>query len=179
MNGEVPMPVMSCYPHRETLLLHSEAARTPFPTPPSCPLSLGHHTGPRLSGVVHSRPYLIASLLLLLGPSSYFKTFTGPGKLEVFRGTFNLSPTSTGSTSTHTSNLSHATVLARRPAPSLATMGVTRKIVTRGNGTDRPKVGDEVTIDYTGNLYDESKGANADFRGKQCVAPHAVPTAKQ
>lgn len=50
-------------------------------------------------------------------------------------------------------------------------MGVTRKIVTKGNGTDKPKVGDEVTIDYTGNLYDESKGAGADFRGKEYVPP--------
>jgi len=50
-------------------------------------------------------------------------------------------------------------------------MGVTRKIVTKGNGTDKPKAGDEVTIEYTGNLYDESKGAKDDFRGKQCVPP--------
>ena len=53
-------------------------------------------------------------------------------------------------------------------------MGVTRKIVTKGNGTDRPKKGDDVTIEYTGNLYDESKGAKSDFRGKQCVNPHVV-----
>lgn len=46
-------------------------------------------------------------------------------------------------------------------------MGVTRKIVTKGNGTDRPKKGDTVTIEYTGNLYDEAKGSKSDFRGKQ------------
>lgn len=46
-------------------------------------------------------------------------------------------------------------------------MGVTRKIVTKGNGVDKPEVGDEVTIEYTGNLYDESKGSKADYRGKQ------------
>ncbi|KAL6717080.1 hypothetical protein ACLMJK_004995 [Lecanora helva] len=48
-------------------------------------------------------------------------------------------------------------------------MGVDKKIISTGNGTDVPKVGDEVTIEYTGNLYDESKGAAADFRGKQYV----------
>ncbi|KAL9136987.1 MAG: hypothetical protein Q9175_001821 [Cornicularia normoerica] len=46
-------------------------------------------------------------------------------------------------------------------------MGVTRKIVTKGNGTDKPKKGDTVTIEYTGNLYDEAKGSKNDFRGKQ------------
>ncbi|MCJ1284494.1 hypothetical protein MMC26_003826 [Xylographa opegraphella] len=46
-------------------------------------------------------------------------------------------------------------------------MGVTRKVVKPGNGVDRPKPGDEVTIEYTGNLYDESKGASNDYRGKQ------------
>lgn len=45
-------------------------------------------------------------------------------------------------------------------------MGVTRKIITKGNGTDRPKKGDSVTIEYTGNLYDEANSKN-DFRGKQ------------
>lgn len=48
-------------------------------------------------------------------------------------------------------------------------MGVTRKIITKGNGTDRPKKGDNVTIEYTGNLYDEAKGSKNDFRGKQYV----------
>lgn len=47
-------------------------------------------------------------------------------------------------------------------------MGVTRKIITKGNGTDRPKKGDSVTIEYTGNLYDEANSKN-DFRGKQYV----------
>lgn len=46
-------------------------------------------------------------------------------------------------------------------------MGVTRKIVTKGNGTDKPKKGDQVTIEYTGNLYDEAKGSKDNFRGKQ------------
>ncbi|MCJ1436699.1 hypothetical protein MMC27_006081, partial [Xylographa pallens] len=46
-------------------------------------------------------------------------------------------------------------------------MGVTRKVLKQGNGVDKPKPGDEVTIEYTGNLYDESKGASNDYRGKQ------------
>lgn len=45
-------------------------------------------------------------------------------------------------------------------------MGVERKILKEGNGTDQPKKGDEVTIEYTGNLYDPNEEAN-DYRGKQ------------
>ncbi|KAI4218784.1 MAG: hypothetical protein L6R36_008752 [Xanthoria steineri] len=45
-------------------------------------------------------------------------------------------------------------------------MGVTRKVLKEGNGTDKPKKGDVVTIEYTGNLYDESKADN-DYRGTQ------------
>lgn len=48
-------------------------------------------------------------------------------------------------------------------------MGVTRKILKQGDGTERPKKGDEVTIEYTGNLYDSSVGPEKDFRGKQYV----------
>ncbi|MCJ1302922.1 hypothetical protein MMC08_005727 [Hypocenomyce scalaris] len=44
-------------------------------------------------------------------------------------------------------------------------MGVTRKVLKEGNGTDRPKKGDEVTIEYTGNLYDEAQASN-NYRGK-------------
>ncbi|MCJ1455789.1 hypothetical protein MMC28_006145 [Mycoblastus sanguinarius] len=54
-------------------------------------------------------------------------------------------------------------------------MGVTKKIVTKGNGVDKPKKGDEVSIEYTGNLYDQSKGEQNDFRGKEYVA-EAVST---
>jgi len=46
-------------------------------------------------------------------------------------------------------------------------MGVTKEVLSKGNGADRPKKGDEVTIEYTGNLYDESAGAGNNFRGKQ------------
>ncbi|KAL8655116.1 MAG: hypothetical protein Q9210_001096 [Variospora velana] len=45
-------------------------------------------------------------------------------------------------------------------------MGVTKKVLKEGNGTDKPKAGDEVTIEYTGNLYDETKADN-DYRGTQ------------
>ncbi|MCJ1227465.1 hypothetical protein MMC12_004120 [Toensbergia leucococca] len=44
-------------------------------------------------------------------------------------------------------------------------MGVTRKVVQQGNGTDFPRKGDEATIEYTGNLYDQSQADN-DYRGK-------------
>ena len=48
-------------------------------------------------------------------------------------------------------------------------MGVTKETIKSGNGVDQPKKGDDVTIQYTGNLYDESKGQAAHFRGKQYV----------
>lgn len=45
-------------------------------------------------------------------------------------------------------------------------MGVTRKLLKEGNGSDKPKKGDTVTIEYTGNLYDE--GSTDQFhRGEQ------------
>ena len=47
-------------------------------------------------------------------------------------------------------------------------MGVIRKVLTEGNGSDKPKKGDEVTINYTGNLYDESSAGNYN-RGKEYV----------
>jgi hypothetical protein len=50
-------------------------------------------------------------------------------------------------------------------------MGVTRKILSEGNGVDFPKKGDNVTIEYTGNLYDASKADN-DYRGNQSVHFH-------
>jgi len=46
-------------------------------------------------------------------------------------------------------------------------MGVVRRTISEGNGTDYPRKGDEVTIAYTGNLYDEAKGENNDYRGQQ------------
>ena len=46
-------------------------------------------------------------------------------------------------------------------------MGVEKKMVKQGNGVDRPKKGDTVTIKYTGNLYDEAVGSANDYRGKE------------
>ena len=46
-------------------------------------------------------------------------------------------------------------------------MGVTRTILSPGNGKDFPKKGDEVTIEYTGNLYDSS--IEPHHQGKKCV----------
>lgn len=44
--------------------------------------------------------------------------------------------------------------------------GVERKVLKEGNGTDKPQKGDDVTIEYTGNLYDEAQADN-DYRGEQ------------
>ena len=55
-------------------------------------------------------------------------------------------------------------------------MGYTRRVLREGNGVDMPKVGDLVTIKYTGNLYDEASGEDNDFRGKQYAA--SVPWKK-
>jgi hypothetical protein len=51
---------------------------------------------------------------------------------------------------------------------SIATMAseFVKKLLSEGNGTDRPKVGDQVTIEYTGWLYDPKESAK-DFKGKQ------------
>ncbi|KAI9799370.1 MAG: FK506 binding protein proline rotamase rapamycin-binding protein [Piccolia ochrophora] len=43
-------------------------------------------------------------------------------------------------------------------------MGVEKKLRSQGNGTDYPKKGDTVTIEYTGNIYDNTK---ADLKGTQ------------
>ena len=47
-------------------------------------------------------------------------------------------------------------------------MGVTKQILIQGNGTDKPKAGDNVTMIYTGWLEDSSKSDN---KGKQYVSP--------
>ncbi|TKA64020.1 Peptidyl-prolyl cis-trans isomerase [Friedmanniomyces simplex] len=43
-------------------------------------------------------------------------------------------------------------------------MGVTKKMISPGNGTDRPKSGDTITMEYTGNLYSSDAPDN---KGKQ------------
>ena len=50
-------------------------------------------------------------------------------------------------------------------------MGYTKKVLQQGNGVDKPKKGDTVTIQYTGNLYDESVGAHNNFRGSEYGIP--------
>ena len=47
-------------------------------------------------------------------------------------------------------------------------MPLEKKTVRQGNGADYPEKGDEVTIEYTGWLYDQSKASNQN-RGKQFV----------
>lgn len=46
-------------------------------------------------------------------------------------------------------------------------MGVTKKILSPGNGTDKPKAGDQISMLYTGCLYDQNAGEANHFMGKQ------------
>lgn len=43
-------------------------------------------------------------------------------------------------------------------------MGVTKTLISPGNGQDKPKNGDNITMEYTGNLYDPSAPGG---KGKQ------------
>ena len=45
-------------------------------------------------------------------------------------------------------------------------MGVTKQVIKQGNGTDKPKAGDKVSMEYTGWLSDPSK---PNGKGNQCV----------
>lgn len=45
-------------------------------------------------------------------------------------------------------------------------MGVEKKMLKSGNGVDRPKAGDTVTMEYTGWLYDVSAAGNG-YKGKK------------
>nr|POF02993.1 peptidyl-prolyl cis-trans isomerase [Quercus suber] len=47
---------------------------------------------------------------------------------------------------------------------TITTMGVTKQLISPGNGTDKPKAGDNITMEYTGTLYDPSAPNN---KGKQ------------
>ena len=49
-------------------------------------------------------------------------------------------------------------------------MGVEKAVLKEGNGVDKPNKGDEVTIEYTGNLYDEEQADNH-YRGTQSAPP--------
>ena len=57
-------------------------------------------------------------------------------------------------------------------------MGVSKDVLQNGNGKDYPSKGDEVTIEYTGNLYDESKADNH-YRGQQCNSHNRSSSACQ
>ena len=43
-------------------------------------------------------------------------------------------------------------------------MGVTKTLISPGNGQDKPKKGDSITMEYTGNLYDANAPGG---KGKQ------------
>jgi hypothetical protein len=43
-----------------------------------------------------------------------------------------------------------------------------KQLIREGNGVDKPQKGDEVTIEYTGWLYDASQAGNQ-YRGKEWV----------
>ena len=58
-------------------------------------------------------------------------------------------------------------------------MGVSKHTLKAGNGKDYPKKGDSVTIEYTGNLYDNAVGASNHYRGTEYVqfllnVPHVL-----
>ena len=44
-------------------------------------------------------------------------------------------------------------------------MSISKEITAPGNGRDKPKVGDTITVAYSGYLYD-SKKRDKGFRGK-------------
>ena len=50
-------------------------------------------------------------------------------------------------------------------------MGVTKQVLSQGNGSDKPKAGDNISMVYTGWLEDTSKPEN---KGKQYVEPRAI-----
>ena len=48
-------------------------------------------------------------------------------------------------------------------------MGVDKEVIKEGNGKDYPRPGDQVTIEYTGNLYAHAAGKHNHYRGEQYV----------
>lgn len=52
-------------------------------------------------------------------------------------------------------------------------MGINRVVLNAGNNTDAPKKGDTVRLEYTGYLFDGSKGANYS-KGAQYVIKIAL-----
>ena len=59
----------------------------------------------------------------------------------------------------------HSTSLEAHSSKAII-MGVTKKMLLEGNGVDKAKKGDTITMEYTGNLYDPSA---ADGKGNQSV----------
>jgi len=45
-------------------------------------------------------------------------------------------------------------------------MGYEKKVLKAGNGVDKPKPGDTVTMEYTGWLYDANAAADG-YKGKK------------
>lgn len=55
--------------------------------------------------------------------------------------------------------------LSTSPSNSISSiMGVTKTVIKQGNGVDKPKSGDTITMEYTGWLHDSSAANN---KGKQ------------
>ncbi|KAE8352269.1 peptidyl-prolyl cis-trans isomerase [Aspergillus coremiiformis] len=56
-------------------------------------------------------------------------------------------------------------------------MGVTKELISPGNGQDYPQKGDNIAMDYTGWLYDTSKPGNkgTQFDSSESRGPLKVP----
>lgn len=50
-------------------------------------------------------------------------------------------------------------------------MGVTKQLISPGDGATKAKAGDTITMEYTGNLHDPNA---ANGKGKQSVAIYAL-----
>ena len=51
----------------------------------------------------------------------------------------------------------------------MATQALDIKVLKPGNGVNKPSAGDQVTIEYTGWLYNAQAGEANGFKGKQYV----------
>lgn len=57
-----------------------------------------------------------------------------------------------------------SSIYTRSFTRSAAKMGVQKTIISPGNGQDKPNNGDTITMEYTGNLYDQNAPGG---KGKQ------------
>jgi FKBP-type peptidyl-prolyl cis-trans isomerase len=55
-------------------------------------------------------------------------------------------------------------IYSRQFTASAINMGVQKTLISAGNGVDKPKKGDSITMEYTGNLYDANAPGG---KGKQ------------